>query len=239
MKKKLIFTAFLIALALQFFFPLKIVHDQYMAKKYGAEETCAAELHRKYDSAYKIKIEISKYPKLEEFAVKDKELAKFINENHMYLESEAVVRVLGQKQALVDVLVCGVSMKNPPENALEILKTEAEKRISEIKESRTAESAAKKADGKEIPAETSCDGASKSDDAKKADATPNVADAKKADDDNKAEEKKPDTAANAQADAKPSEQDAAKPSGQETPPPADANKNPTQAQTSPEEPQNK
>lgn len=135
MKKKLIFTAFLIVVAAQFFFPLKTVHDQYMAKKYGTVETCAVKLNWYYHGSGKIKIIAPESAKFKEFAVKNKELAKFVNEKYRFLEAEAVMKVLGQTRTLEDVLVCGVSMKNPPDNALEILKAAAKK---------AAEDAAKK-----------------------------------------------------------------------------------------------
>ena len=150
MKKKLIFTAFLIALAFQFFFPLKTIHDQYMAKKYGAVETCAVKLRWNYHSDSEIRIKPPENTKLEEFAVNNKELCKFVNENYDLLKAEAVMKVLGQTRVLEDVLVCGISMKNPPDNALETLKAQVEK-IKEEFIKKANQDAAKKSEATEPP----------------------------------------------------------------------------------------
>ncbi|MBR6389274.1 MAG: hypothetical protein IKS15_04060 [Opitutales bacterium] len=126
MKKKLIFTAFLIVVAAQFFFPLKTVHDQYMAKKYGTEEFCDVELYWVYKSEIGFNPS-DKNAKFKSFKVKDEEILNFVGNNRYWLTARAAMKVLGNTRALEDVLVCGVSMKNPPDNALEILKAEVEK----------------------------------------------------------------------------------------------------------------
>ena len=220
MKKKLIFAAFLIALAFQFFFPLKTIHNQYMAKKYGAVETCSVELRWNYYSNSEIRIKAPQNTKFEEFAVNNKELCKFVNENYELLKAEAVMKVLGQTRALEDVLVCGISMKNPPDNALETLKAQVEKDKEEFIK-KASQDAAKKPEAQETP---------KTDAAE----TKQQPEAAPAPQDQKIDAPKqtPDTPA-AQAEAAPSQEQPTDTSAQ-----AEKSAEAEQGQPSPEEPQN-